>query len=345
MQNYKLSDIVAKFGGRLDGNDCIVSGIASTDIATNSQITFITDDKYKHTLEGCMASAIILSDKHATYTDLPKIITENPYLYFSQVSNLFNPAKILVTEIKHTAIIDKSATIADNAAISDYVVIGKNTKIGKNCQIYSNVVIGDNVIIGDNIKLYPHVTIYDNVTIGNNCTIHSNSVIGSDGFGYAPDAKKEYHKIPQIGGVVIGNKVEIGANTTIDCGAMGPTIIEDGVIIDNLVQIAHNVKIGAHTAIAANVGIAGSTKIGKYCTLAGGVGITGHIEICDYAVVGGASNIGKSITKPDLYFGVYPAAPYKEWAKTAVNLKNLNQMLQRIKNLEEKIAKLTESEV
>ena len=318
---YKLSDIVAKFGGRLEGNDCIVSGIASTNLATLSQITFITDDKYKNDLHDCNAAAIILNEKHASSTNLPKIITDNPYLYFSFVSNLFNPAKQLPIDIKDTARIDKTSTIGDNSAISDYVVIGKNTKLGRNCQIYSNVVLGDNVVIGDNAKIYPNVTIYDNVTIGNDTTIHAGTVIGSDGFGYAPDAKKHYNKIPQIGGVIIGNKVEIGANTTIDCGAMEPTIIEDGVIIDNLVQIAHNVKIGAHSAIAANVGIAGSTKIGRHCTLAGGVGLTGHIELCDHTVIGGATNIGRSITTPDLYMGVYPAMPYKEYAKTAVQLK------------------------
>lgn len=342
MQEYKLSDIVAKFGGVLLGNDCVISGIASTNLATSKQITFVTDDKYKNSLQNCNAAAIILHEKYSANTNIPKIVTDNPYLYFSLVSQLFNPPKQLPLGIKNSARIDQTAIIGDNCAISEYVIIGKNTKLGMNCQIYPHVVIGENVTLGNNVKIYPNVTIYDNVTIGNDTTLHAGSVIGSDGFGYAPDAKKHYNKIPQIGGVIIGNKVEIGANTAIDCGTMEPTIIEDGVIIDNLVQIAHNVKLGAHSAVAANVGVSGSTKIGKYCTLAGGVGITGHIEICDYTVIGGATNVGKSITKPDLYMGIYPAMPYKEWAKTAVNVKNLSTLQQRIKDLEEKIALIVE---
>jgi len=342
MIEYKLSEIVAKFGGVLEGADCLISGIAPTDLASTEQITFITDDKYKNDLEICNAAAVILSNKHAQSTKLPKIITDNPYLYFSFVSNLFNPAKLLPRGIKDTAKIDESTEIGPDAAISDYVVIGRNSKLGARCQVYSGVVIGDNVLIGQNVLIYPNVTIYDNVKLGDDCVIHAGTVIGSDGFGYAPDSKKHYNKIPQIGGVIIGNKVEIGANTTIDCGTLAPTIIEDGVIIDNLVQIAHNVKIGAHSAVAANVGISGSTIVGKHCTLAGGVGLTGHIELCDHTVIGGATNIGKSISKPDLYMGVYPASSYKDWAKSAVHVKNLSVMQQRIKDLEEKLHKLLE---
>jgi UDP-3-O-[3-hydroxymyristoyl] glucosamine N-acyltransferase len=345
MQQYKLSEIVAKFGGKIVGNDVVITDISTLNTANSNQITFITDDKYKNELPNCKASAIIISEKHADKINISKIITDNPYLYFSLVSNLFNPAKVLAVGVKSSVVIGSNTIIPESSAISDNVVIGQNTTIGQNIQIYANVVIGDNVTIGDNVKLYPNITIYDNVKIGNNTTIHAGTVVGSDGFGYAPDKNKHWNKIPQIGGVVIGNKVEIGANTTIDSGAMEPTVIEDGVIIDNLVQVAHNVKIGAHSAIAACVGIAGSTKIGKYCTLAGGAGLTGHIDICDHTVIGGATNIGKSITKPDLYFGVYPATTYKDWAKSAVGLKNITTMQQRIRDLEDKITKLIERDV
>lgn len=342
MQQYKLSELVERFGGYLVGEDRYICGISSTDIATNEQITFLTDDKYKVHLQECRAGAIILAEKNMSLTSISKIITDNPYLYFSQVSTLFYPAKTLEIGVRKTAVIDPSTTIGSDAAILDNVVIGKNCCIGNNCQIYPNVVIGDNVVIGNNVKIYPNVTIYAKVKIGDSCTFHSGCVIGSDGFGYAKDNRKEYHKIPQVGGVIIGNKVEIGANTTIDCGAIEPTIIADGVIIDNLVQVGHNVKIGKHSAIAANVGIAGSTTIGNYCTLAGGAGINGHIDICDHAVVGGSSNILKSITKPDLYFGIYPAMPYKEWATSAVNLKNLSKLQQKVKDLEMIIKNLQE---
>lgn len=341
---YKLSELVAKFGGRLVGDDISVTAIAPTDLATNNHITFLSDPKYKKALASCQASAIIIREEDATDLNLPQIITDNPYYYFSLVSNLFNPRRKLSSQIAQSAIIDPTSKIAANPAISHHVVIGANSSIGQNCQIFANVVIGDNVIIGDNITIYPNVTIYDKVTIGNDCVLHSGAVIGSDGFGNAQDAKRHYHRIPQIGGVVIGDRVEIGANTTVDCGTFEPTIIKDGARIDNLVQIAHNVTIGAHTGIASQVGIAGNTKIGNHVMLGGNAGIADHVEICDYTVIGASSNVGKNITKPGLYSCGMTAMEYKEWAKAYVHLRNIDKMNTKIREMQAKITQLESKE-
>lgn len=337
---YKLSELVAKFGGQLVGEDISVEAISPTDFAALNHITFLSDKKYKKALAECKAGAIIIREEDAADIDLPKIITDNPYYYFSLVSNLFNPRRKLNSQIAASAIIDSTTTIAENPAISHHVVIGANSSIGRNCQIFANVVIGDNVIIGDNVTIYPNVTIYDKVTIGDECVFHSGAVIGSDGFGNAQDAKKHYHRIPQIGGVVIGNRVEIGANTTVDCGTFEATIIKDGARIDNLVQIAHNVSIGAHTGIASQVGIAGNTKIGNYVMLGGNAGIADHVEICDYTVIGASSNVGKNITKPGLYSCGMTAMEYKDWAKAYVHLRNIDKMNNKIREMQAKITLL-----
>lgn len=337
---YKLSELVTKFGGELVGEDVTVDAIGSTDLAQPTHITFLSDNKFKKALTDSKAAAIIIKAEDAIDVKIPKIITTNPYYYFSLVSNLFNPRRKLPIKIMPSTYIDSTSSIGENAAISHNVVIGENSRIGNNCQIFPNVVIGNNVTIGDNITIYPNATIYDNVTIGSDCVIHSGAAIGSDGFGNAKDEKMHYHRIPQIGGVTIGNKVEIGANTTVDCGTFVPTVIEDGVRIDNLVQIAHNVQIGAHTGIASQVGIAGNSKIGKHCMLAGNAGIADHVEICDYTVIGGSSNVGKNITKPGLYACGMTAMEYKEWAKTFVHIRNLDKTSAKIKELQVKIAAL-----
>lgn len=341
-KQYRLSEIVQKLGGELIGEDIIISGISAIqDLkAKSSDITFVASSKYLKAIENCQCGAIVISPENAGFVNKSKIITTNPYLYYSKLTQLFYPLKRLKIGIKNTVVVGKSTEILEGAAISDYVVIGENCKIGKNVQIHSNVNIGDNVVIGDNVIIYSNCSIYYDVRIGNNCTLHSGSVIGSDGFGFAQDEKKHWSKIIQSGGVSIGNNVEIGANTAIDRGAIDDTIIEDGVIIDNLVQIAHNVKIGAYTAIAGCVGIAGGTKIGKYCQIGGASGIIGHIEITDYTVIGACTSIMKTIKTPNFYQGAYPSSTHKEWLKNAIYVRKLGQMHDKIKELERKIAKI-----
>lgn len=334
MTKYKLSELIVKFGGILSGEDVEISSIMSIKEANWGDITFFCDKKFSTDLNNCRASAVILREEDRGFTQLPAIITDNPLLYYCYVSRLFNPPQKLPAGIKPSAVIDNTATIGKDCAISDNVVIGAKARLGDGCQIYPNVVIGDGVIFGDNVTIYPNVTIYARVTIGDECILHSGVVIGADGFGYAPDKNKQRHKIPQIGGVKIGNRVEVGANSTIDGGSFNPTIIEDGVVIDNLVQIAHNCKIGAHSVIAAHVGIAGSTIVGKYCILAGHAGIADNINICDHTIIGAFTGIGKNITKPDLYMAAYPFSTYRDYAKNAIHIRHLNEMHQRIKNLE-----------
>jgi UDP-3-O-[3-hydroxymyristoyl] glucosamine N-acyltransferase len=337
---YKLSELIARFGGRLVGADVTVSAIAPTDLAAPGEITFLSDNKYKKALLDCNAAAIIIKEEDGTDVSLPQIITPNPYYYFSLVSNLFNPRRKLALGVSPRAYVDESTTLGKTPSISHNAVIGANSKIGDNCQIFANVVIGDNVTIGDNVIIYPNATIYDDVTIGDDCVFHSGCAIGSDGFGNAQDEKRHYNRIPQIGGVIIGNKVEIGSNTTVDCGTFQPTIIKDGARIDNLVQIAHNVEIGAHTGIASQVGIAGNTKIGNYCMLGGNAGIADHVEICDYTVIGASSNVGKNITKPGLYSCGMTAMEYREWAKIFVSLRNIEKTNGKIRDLQNKVKQL-----
>ncbi len=338
---YKLSELIAKFGGILVGEDLSVSSIAPTDLAEVEQLTFLSDKKYLKDLGNCKASAIILDAEHADKVTIPKIITSNPYYYFSQVSNLFNPRRRLALGISPRASIDTSVVIANNPAIAANVVIGKNCRIGDNCQIFPNVVIGENVIIGNDVIIYQNVSLYDTVAIGNDCVIHAGAVIGSDGFGNAKDEHHHYQRIPQIGGVIIGNNVEIGANTTVDCGTFSPTCIADGVRIDNLVQIAHNCSIGAHTGIASKVGIAGNTQIGKHCMIAGNVGISDHISIADYTVIGGGSNVAKTITKAGLYSNGMSVMEYRDWAKVYIHLRNLEKTNAKIKSLQAQLSALS----
>ncbi len=341
---YKLSELIRHFGGTLIGDDVAISGIAPTDIAQSGQISFISGNKYKKQLDSCQASAIIVSNKESLDLKLPQITCDNPELYFALVSNLFHPRPRLSVGIHNTTAIDTKVIIGESPAIMPFVSIGKNVIIGKNCQIHPHVNIADNVIIGDNVTIFANVSIYNNVTIGNDCIFHSGVVIGSDGFGNAKDAKHQWHRKPQIGGVQIGNNVDIGANTTIDCGTFTPTIIGNGVVVDNLVQIAHNVIIGDHVAIAACVGIAGGAKIGNYCMIGGSAMITGHIEIADHTVIGGGTGITKSITKPDLYFAIYPFSTFKEWSKNAAHMRSLNTMHQRIKTLEQQFLQVDNNE-
>lgn len=345
----KLSQIVAKLGGTLVGEDVTVSAIAATDVAAINQITFLTDKKYYKNIVDCQASAIIVDPKDCTLLDkyrpnMARIVTNNPYLYYSKVVALFHPKARLSLGIKDSAKIAPTALLGKDPSISDYVVIGENSQIGDNCQIYSGVVIADDVVIGSNVTIYANTVIYPNVKIGNNCILHSGVVVGSDGFGYASDEGKHWHKIPQVGGVIIADDVEIGANTTIDSGALLPTEIGHGVKIDNQVQIAHNVKIGAHTAIAACAGIAGGTTIGKHCQIGGRAGITGHIVIADYTVIGGASNVSKDITESGLYSSAIPVFAYKDWAKIMVYMRNWSLTNEKIKNLEDKLEQLITKE-
>ncbi len=338
--DYSLKEIAALFGGCLLGDaETTVNQIATLENAQVGHLTFLASAKYCPLLAVTRATAIIIGVADAEATSLPRIVCDNPYVYFAKVSAFLNPPALVIPGIHSSAVIEEGAHIDPTAYIGPNVVIGADTRIGAGCAIMAGCSIGAGVSIGINARLYPRVVVYDNCILGNRLIAHSGVVIGADGFGIAMDEGR-WLKIPQIGRVVIGNDVEIGANTTIDRGALDDTVIEDGVKLDNLIQIAHNVRIGAHTAIAGCVGIAGSAIIGRHCRIGGGTGILGHTQISDHVEISSYTMIGKSIREPGTYTGIFPFSSHKVWQKNAAQLRHLDELANKIKVLQQEIATL-----
>ena len=336
---HLLSSIVAQLGGELQGDDIAISGVKTLSDATANDISFLSNPKYKKQLETTNAGAIIVAPN---IVGLPEnksyIVADDPYLYFAQVLHLLYPSQKSTRQVHETAVIHRNAVVPDSCEIGAFVVIGENAQLGENCRILSGSVIGENCVLGDECVLYPSVVLYPKTHLGNRVMIHANSVIGADGFGNARTKDKTWYKIPQIGGVVIGDDTEIGANSNIDRGALGNTEIGSGCRIDNQVQIGHNCIIGNHTAIAACTGISGSTKIGNYCIVGGAAMFVGHIEIVDHTIIGGGTAVTRSIDKPDFYATCYPIQTQKEWVKNAVHIRHLSELSKRVKALEKQLA-------
>lgn len=344
--HLSLLEITQQFGGSIQGSsDTLVTRVGSLAFAQAGAISFFSDTKYTAQLSNTAASVVIIKPEHASLTNLPRIITDNPYAYFAQLSQLFNPEYIAPTGIHASAVIDSSAQISKDCSVGANAVIEADVIIGKNVTIGAGSVVERNSSIGDNTKLEANVTIKHGSQIGQNCHLFSGCIIGNDGFGYAEtaasDNQKYWVKIPQIGRVVIHDHVDIGANTTIDRGAIDDTIIEEGVKLDNLIQIAHNCRIGAHTVIAGCVGIAGSAIIGKHCKIGGAAMILGHLTITDEVTISPGSMIMRSIHKAGTYTALMPFQEHDAWLKTAANIRHLNQLTDKIKTLEEAIEKLT----
>ena len=336
---YTLAEIVARFGGRVLGDAQLeITQVATLELADSSQISFLTNSRYRAQLANTKAGALILGEADAQATALPRIISANPYAYFAKVSALLNPLPAIVPGVHPSAVIGAGALIDPTASVAAMAVVGAGAIVGAHSVIGEGSFIGDNVVVGRHVRLYPRVVIYHDCVIGDNLIAHSGVVIGADGFGIAMDEGR-WIKIPQIGRVVIGNDVEIGANTTIDRGALDDTVIEEGVKLDNQIQIAHNVRVGAHTAIAGCVGIAGSTTIGKYCQIGGSAGILGHLKIADNVVIASFTLIGKSISEAGSYAAIFPFGKTEDWRKNAVHLRHLDEMAKRIKILEQKLLK------
>jgi UDP-3-O-[3-hydroxymyristoyl] glucosamine N-acyltransferase len=339
--SHHLSEIASRLGGRVLGDAGVrISQIATLDSARPDQISFLTNSKYRAQLLETRAGAVILAEADAEATALPRIISDNPYAYFAKVSALLNPLPEAKPGIHPSAVIGAGAQVDATASIAATAVIGAGAKIGAHSVIGEGCSIGENAVIGSRARLYPRVVIYHDCVIGDNLIAHSGVVIGADGFGIAWD-KEHWVKIPQIGRVVIGNDVEIGANTTIDRGALSDTVIEDDVKLDNQIQIAHNVRIGAHTAIAGCVGIAGSAIIGKYCRIGGSAGILGHLQIADNVEVASFTLVGKSIREAGSYAGIFPFAKAEDWRKNSVHLRHLDELAGRIKALEKQLESLS----
>lgn len=335
-KSYSLREITARFGGEIAGDSGVeVRRVATLESATPESIAFLTNERYLPQLRTTRAGAVIVGQSARDATRLPRIVCANPYAYFARVSALFNPARPPRPGVHASAVVDSSAKIAEDTEIGPCVVVGRNARIGAGCVAGAGCCIGDDVTIGSGSTLHANVTIYHDCVIGERVILHSGVVIGADGFGIALEEDR-WVKVPQIGRVVIGNDVEIGANTTVDRGALDDTVIEEGVKLDNLIQIGHNVRIGAHTAIAGCAGVAGSAKIGRYCRIGGASGIAGHLVIADHVEISAYTLIAKSIDRPGTYTGAYPFEPHPQWRRNAAQLRHLYELTQRIRALEGK---------
>ena len=336
-KSFKLGEIVKRFGGELIGDSGIrVSQVAALESARSSDITFVTQPHYLPRLDQTRAGAVILSTDARDMTRLPRILCPNPHAYYAKVADLMNPPSAVRAGVHKSAVVDKSARVAKSASIGARAVIGAGVKIADKVVVGPGCFVGDNASLGAATRLHPNVTVYHECRIGARCIVHSGAVIGSDGFGIAKE-DGVWKKIPQIGCVVIGDDVEIGANTTIDRGALDDTVIGNGVKLDNQIQIAHNVHIGANTAIAACVGIAGSAKIGSNCALGGASMIYGHITIADNINISAGTLIMKSLQQPGTYTGVYPFSSHQRWLRNAAHLRQLDDLVKRVSELERRL--------
>jgi UDP-3-O-[3-hydroxymyristoyl] glucosamine N-acyltransferase len=338
--SHSLSELVAHFGGELlDDNGVNITSVAPLDRASAQQIAFVSQEKYLREVGTSQAGALILPPAGRNLTSCPRIIADNPYLYFARVSALLNPPPQAAAGIHPAATVHVQAEVDATASVAAGAVIGKGASIGAHTIVGPNSVIGENATIGDDCLLHANVTVYHQCRVGNRVILHSGCVIGADGFGLANEQGR-WVKIPQVGRVLIGDDVEVGAGTTIDRGALDDTVIEEGVKLDNLIQVAHNVRIGAHTAIAACTGIAGSAKIGKHCMIGGAAMIFGHIEIADGTRISTNTLITKSLKKPGTYTSAPPFLEHGEWQKNAVYMRNLDKLAGRIKELEKRLAEM-----
>ncbi|MEK7437295.1 MAG: UDP-3-O-(3-hydroxymyristoyl)glucosamine N-acyltransferase [Pseudomonadota bacterium] len=336
-KKYRLAQIVERFGGEIIGNPRTpISQVATLEHAGAQHIAFLVHGKYRKQLAGTHAGAVILGTADSALTELPRIVCDDPYLYFAKVSSLFNPPPLASPGVHRTAVVERGTRVPASASVAAGAYIGRRVKLGKGVVIGAGCYLGDGVELGAASRLNARVTIYAGCRLGERVLVHSGAVIGADGFGIAWD-HDNWRKIPQIGGVAIGNDVEIGANTCIDRGALEDTVIENGVKLDNLIQIGHNVRVGAHTAIAGCTGIAGSTHIGKHCMIGGAANIVGHLDIADHVIIHAAAVVTKSIRKAGAYGG-HPAEDSRSWAQHTAMLRNLDSLLERLRKIEQHLS-------
>jgi len=336
---FTAQQIADALGGTVEGNpEVTVDNLSKIDEGTPGTLTFLANPKYTPFIYKTKASIVIVNRDFVAEQPLNTTLirVKNAYVSFADLLTMYHQSKSKRTGISPQAYISPSATIGKNVYIGEFASIGDHTVVGDNCQIYPNATIGYHCKIGTDSLIYSGVKIYDDTIIGNHCTFHAGVVIGSDGFGFAPQDGEDYRKVPQIGNVVIEDHVEVGANTTIDRATMGSTIIRRGAKIDNLIQIAHNVEIGENTVIAAQTGISGSTKIGKNCMIGGQVGIVGHLKIADKVMIAAQSGIGKSITEEGVIVEGSPAFPIRDYQRSYVHFRRLDQLVKRVNQLERK---------
>ena len=330
----RLGDLAERFDCELRGDpDVRVTGVATLAQAGSECLSFLASDAYAPQLATTAAAAVVLAEKHADDAPGAVLVSANPYATYARIAGVLHPEPEAPPGIAATAVVDESAAVDPAASIGANAVVAAGAEIAAGAIIGPGAFVGPGCRVGESARLHANATLVRAVTIGARTIIHSGAVIGADGFGNAM-TETGWLKVPQVGGVMIGSDVEIGANTTIDCGAVEDTVIEDGVRIDNLCMIAHNVHVGAHTAMAAMVGIAGSTRIGQRCMFAGQAGVVGHISICDDVVVSGQAVVSKDITEPGVYAGSFVAEKARDWTRKVARFKRLDALALRVSKLE-----------
>ena len=336
---YSIRSLAERFGGTVvgDGNIC-VSRIAPLERAVTGEISFLSQPRLASLLQTTGASAVILTPAMQEHTAIARIVCADPYLFYARVSQLLAPQTQPDAGVDATAVV--KSPVPDSCSIGPSSSVGERVRLGNNVVVGAGCHIGDDCEIGDGTYIHANAVIYHGCRLGKECIIHSGAVIGADGFGFAREKDGRWVKIRQTGGVVLGDGVEIGANSTVDRGALDDTVLEAGVKIDNLVQIGHNVHIGEHSIAAGCVGISGSARIGKRCMLGGGAGIKGHIEICDDTVISGRTIVTKSIRQPGVYTSALLMQKHEDWVKNISHVRHLDAMARRLKKLEKTIAKL-----
>ena len=334
----RLSELATQVGAALQGDgDVRVHGVATLDHAGPGTIAFLANPKYRARLAMTQATAVIVTPAFADATPLPKLVHRNPYATYAKVAAILHPVATAQPGVHRSAVVAADAAIDASAAIGPLATLGARARVGAHAVIGAGCAIGDDAVIGDRAILHAHVTVYPNCVIGARTIVHAGAVLGADGFGMAEDEGR-WLKIPQLGRVVVGADCEIGANTTIDRGAIGDTIIEDDVKLDNQIQIGHNCTIGAHTAIAGCVGIAGSTNIGRNCKVGGAAMIAGHLEIADGTIVSAATGVFDSILEAGVYTATFPALPHRQWRYVASEIRRLRALAERVATLERALA-------
>ena len=319
---------------RMEGDqNTEISQLASLENAGPGDLSFVSSAKHKEALLSTQASAVLISDELTDDAPCPYIVCESPYAAYAQASWILHPDLSAATGLSNTAAVHSSAKVAASASIGNFAVIGANAVIGENTVIGDHCVIGEGAQLGSETRLMPHVTVADGCVLGDQCRVQSGAVIGCEGFGFAPTSTG-WEPIHQVGRVVIGNRVHVGSNTTIDRGALNDTVIADGVILDNLIQIAHNVKIGENTAIAGCVGIAGSAVIGSNCQFGGACNIAGHLTIADGVILNGNTTVLQSIEEPGRYASAPPLLSVSRWRRVFVALSQLDNLAKRVRKLE-----------
>ncbi|BES83834.1 UDP-3-O-acylglucosamine N-acyltransferase [Pectobacterium araliae] len=337
MYSIRLDALAQQLDAQLHGDgDIVITGVASMHSAKTGQITFLSDSRYREQLAETQASVVVLTEADLPYCQVAALVVKNPYLTYAHMAQLLDTTPQPATDIAPSAVIAPDATLGRQVSVGANAVIESGAQLGDGVVIGPGCFIGKDARIGAGTRLWANVTIYHRVELGEQCLIQSGTVIGSDGFGYAND-RGNWVKIPQLGTVRIGDRVEIGASTTIDRGALDDTVIGNGVIIDNQCQIAHNVVIGDNTAVAGGVIMAGSLKIGRYCMIGGASVINGHMEICDKVTVTGMGMVMRPITEPGVYSSGIPLQPNKVWRKTAALVMNIDEISKRLKAVERKV--------